>query len=208
MLRIYGYVEPQTSFSLNSVTTTMKGLFVIETETERYHVKMPQVSVRGLVWGEQRVELYDEMVIEKKDSDLKAVLKFHNSVHVDGEILKEEEPLLQIEGIVNDVVNVIHLENEEKRNLYEYKKLKFSEIHVAPLEEQKPNESRKNWYYVTQALLKEDYELANQEKLKIELEQKELRKQRNGEWKPKYFVFNGEDWIFHSNGEYIVELNK
>src|SRR5690606_1742842 len=152
-LFIHGFVEPKTSFSLNSVTTEMKGAFVIETEKERYTVKMPQVSVRGLVWGTQRVELWDEMVIEKQGSDLKAVLKFNNMVSVDGDILKGDEPIFQITGTVNDMVNIINLENDEQQILYEYKKLKVPELQVAPLEQQQPNESRKNWYHVTQALL-------------------------------------------------------
>lgn len=202
-LFIHGFVEPKTSFSLNSVTTEMKGAFVIETEKERYTVKMPQVSVRGLVWGTQRVELWDEMVIEKQGSDLKAVLKFNNMVSVDGDILKGDEPIFQITGTVNDMVNIINLENDEQQILYEYKKLKVPELQVAPLEQQQPNESRKNWYHVTQALLKEDYELANQEKIKIEEAQKELRNQRTSEWKPKYFRFDGEDWVLHTNGNHV-----
>ena len=62
---------------------------------------------------------------------------------------------------------------------------------VPPVSEQLPNESRRFWSGVTQAILNKQFSLAT--KLKTELEERQrdkaaLRKARNEEWEPRFFT--------------------
>ena len=62
---------------------------------------------------------------------------------------------------------------------------------IPPISEQLPNESRRFWADVTQAILDKQYSQAT--KLKQELEEKQrqkaaARQAQNEEWKPRFFV--------------------
>lgn len=60
-----------------------------------------------------------------------------------------------------------------------------------PDEEQLPNESRKFWSGVTQAILSKQYSLATSLKQELEERQREKaaeRKARDVEWKPRFFT--------------------
>lgn len=62
---------------------------------------------------------------------------------------------------------------------------------VPPLEQQLPNESRKYWNPVTEAITTKQYSKATQEKTVIEERQREKaadRKARNIEWSPRFFT--------------------
>lgn len=62
---------------------------------------------------------------------------------------------------------------------------------IPPMSEQLPNESRRFWADVTQAILNKQYSQAT--KLKQELEEKQrqkaaVRQAQNETWKPRFFV--------------------
>ena len=62
---------------------------------------------------------------------------------------------------------------------------------VPPVDDQLPNESRKFWSGVTEAILSKQYSLATQLKQELEERQREKaadRKARNVEWQPRFFT--------------------
>lgn len=62
---------------------------------------------------------------------------------------------------------------------------------IPPIEEQLPNESRKFWESVTDAIVNRQYGLATTLKQEIEEKQRQKaadRKARNVEWQPRFFT--------------------
>ncbi|XP_053323979.1 oxysterol-binding protein-related protein 10 isoform X1 [Spea bombifrons] len=70
---------------------------------------------------------------------------------------------------------------------------------IRPLEKQGPFESRRVWENVTNALKSENIEAATEHKHQLEERQRAEARQRasiNSPWKPKYFIKEGDGWVY------------
>ncbi|XP_063778358.1 oxysterol-binding protein-related protein 10 isoform X5 [Pseudophryne corroboree] len=70
---------------------------------------------------------------------------------------------------------------------------------IRPVEKQGPSESRRIWENVTNALKSDDIEAATEHKHQLEERQRTEARQRasiNTPWKPKYFIREGEGWVY------------
>jgi len=78
-----GYVEPQTSFSINSVNSVLEGKMRMDIEKfqEQYHFKLPIVSCGGIIFGSQTIEIYDSLKIFNFKSNLKVKINFIYSLY-------------------------------------------------------------------------------------------------------------------------------
>ncbi|KAM8967074.1 oxysterol-binding protein-related protein 10 [Pelodytes ibericus] len=78
-------------------------------------------------------------------------------------------------------------------------KLSIIRQKIRPLEKQGPSESRRIWENVTNALKSENIEAATEHKHQLEERQRAEARQRasiNTPWTPKYFIKEGEGWVY------------
>jgi len=194
-----GFVHPKTSFNVNSVDAVMEGQFRIDIlpHKEQYKVLQPSVSAGGILMGEQLIEIYDKCVVMNKK--YKATIDFYlgKSGQLDGSVidLKTSERLYSISGNINDKVHYTNQKTASKKALFDTSELKLLPLKVDSLSKQAPNESRRNWYKVIQAMNKGDYDKAITVKTEIEDRERALRKDGK-EVKPTLFTQKDGKWVY------------
>ncbi|KAL9644162.1 hypothetical protein ABK040_005626 [Willaertia magna] len=199
-----GYVFPQTTFSWNSVTTTMDGEFSVELGNfdEKYVINHPPVSVSNLFWGTTVVEIYDYLTVscEKTGYNAKIYFEYGKDNYLSGYIYDRDGYKKHwVEGKVNQVVEIQNYSTSEKKVLYDVQTLTRPAKVIAPISEQEANESRRNWHKATYELKKSNFDEAQLQKHLVEERERTIRKEREEkgiEWLPKYFKKEGEKaWV-------------
>ena len=84
---------------------------------------------------------------------------------------------------------------------------------IVPKEDdQDNNESRKLWNHVSKALLKKDFNLANEEKFKLEEDQRhfaQVRSDNDLDWQPNFFRQQQDgQWVLIERNMYIAPMRK
>lgn len=194
---IWGWLNPIVSYSLNSVKTKFDGKLMLDYygKGEKYEITLPQVLVKGILWGNQSINGHYTMIITCPSNETKAIVKFLDS-DFKGYIQKKDENLFFLEGRLDGSVSFTDLKTGEKDRLYDQGSCLNNSERTEPIEKQASNESRKLWEPVTKALEIEDFDKATIEKQKIEKTQRDWRA-KNADWKPKLFHFNGNCWIYN-----------
>jgi hypothetical protein len=117
--------------------------------------------------------------------------------------MKKKKKLYGIEGKIHSTVYYFDMEKpNDKKILFETKKIKLSKKIIKPVYEQKLNESRRNWHKVTVHLQNKEFEKATDEKTIVEERERKTRKEReenNVSWNPVYFDKVDKDWIFKNS---------
>jgi hypothetical protein len=88
------------------------------------------------------------------------------------------------------------LQTGQKQTLFDAHSASVTPKTVAPESEQEPNESRKLWRKLTEAIRKQDMEGATEAKNEVEERQREEARSRGGEenFKLRYFEAQGEKY--------------
>ena len=108
---------------------------------------------------------------------------------------KEKDTLYTIEGQWTDSFTIkagggSGLKRADPIDTYNAKTSKTTPLQVAPIEQQDPLESNRAWKKVAEGILKGDMDLVHNEKSKIEVSQRELRRKEQAEgreWDRRFF---------------------
>lgn len=179
---------------------------------EEYKLTHPAAHLGGLLRGSLSITVADTCTITCLKTRIKAILQYleepwlgraqhrmigvifkYDPINDNKEKIKdvpEGDILARIEGCWHDKIYYTLTGSTNKTQLIDVSPLFPIPKEVPPEEEQLPNESRKYWSGVTNAIKSKQYSLAT--KLKYDLEegqrQKVLaRKEKNEQWRPRFF---------------------
>ncbi|CAO3630538.1 unnamed protein product [Cunninghamella echinulata] len=206
----HGELYPKPKFLGNTVATIMEGGSTIQfyyqdnDRYETYHITMPNVYAKGILFGKMVLELSDNCIVKCNDLDLICEMNFkskslfsgkYNSIV--GKIKKQStgETLYEIFGQWSGQI-YIKSKSTEKTLLFDALKAPIYPKIVEPESNQNPLESRRVWNQVTLALQRKDLDEATKQKFIIENGQRIKAKERqesNVKWIPKYFIKNSQD---------------
>ncbi|KAF9263051.1 Oxysterol-binding protein [Marasmius fiardii PR-910] len=218
---ILGELRPKSKFLGNSVSTTMEGenrvKLLGKSEDGEYVITMPNMYARGILFGKMVLELGDTCIAKNEKHGLYCDLEFktkgffsgtYNAIA--GRVRRGSTELGEIMGRWSHVMDYRNVKTGDKRILFDAVKdgQNVSPKWVQPEEEQEPNESRRLWLKLTQAIIAKDMEAATEAKSAVEDAQREQRKRmeekgekhvprffelRDGRWHPKLKVPDDPD---------------
>ncbi|ORY30228.1 hypothetical protein BCR39DRAFT_564947 [Naematelia encephala] len=200
-----------------------KGLFVKITrdgpgQGEEYRISHPAAQVNGILKGAFYGTISDQISVTcaggaPSKTKLRALIDYKDESWigrprflVDGSSIEEEgwskpkqvpadKVVAQIEGTWRTQIKWRLKGEKEWRILIDLDHLALIPKHVRPLEEQEPEESRKLWDPVTQALLAKRWNDATQQKQIIEQKQREKAAQRKAKDEVYVSKFFEADWV-------------
>ncbi|KAF2869040.1 oxysterol-binding protein-like protein [Massariosphaeria phaeospora] len=196
------------------------GIFITlkNRENEEYQMTHPDAYLGGLLKGSLSVSVADTCYVSCSKTKIKVILQYleegwlgRTQNKVEGVIftydpnndtktrikdVSEKDVLGRIEGNWQDKVyyslgSQAFSKSSEKILLLDLNPLFPIAKNIPPIEEQLPNESRKYWEGVTNAIVNRQFSLATSLKQDIEEKQRTKaaeRKANNIEWKPRFFT--------------------
>ncbi|XP_048009599.1 oxysterol-binding protein-related protein 10 isoform X2 [Megalobrama amblycephala] len=203
------HVWTKSKFMGMSIGVSMVGegvLHLLEHE-EEYVFTLPSAYARSILtvpW----VELGGKVSICCAKSGYSATVTFHTKpfyggkVHrVTGEVKHNPTGTIvcKAQGEWNGTLEFTYSSGETK--VIDTSKLPVIKKKIRPLEKQGQYESRRLWQHVTTALKAGDIDTATEHKHQLEEKQRREGKQRTASsttWKPKYFIKEGEGWVYHN----------
>ncbi|KAL9114167.1 MAG: hypothetical protein Q9227_001939 [Pyrenula ochraceoflavens] len=183
-------------------------------DNEEYQLTHPAAHLGGFLRGSLSISVADTCYITCKKTRLKAILNYleegwlgRSQNRVQGVIYRydpdkdkitrikdvpEKDVLARLEGCWQEKVTYqMANSNEPPQSLIDLTPLFPVPKSVPPENEQLPNESRKFWWKVTDAINNKRYGDATKAKQDIEERQREkaaARQAENTEWKPRFFT--------------------
>ncbi|CAM4703280.1 unnamed protein product [Leuciscus chuanchicus] len=203
------HVWTKSKFMGMSIGVSMLGegvLHLLEHD-EEYVFTLPSAYARSILtvpW----VELGGKVSIGCAKSGYSATVTFHTKpfyggkVHrVTGEVKHNPTGTIvcKAQGEWNGTLEFTYSSGETK--VIDTSKLPVIKKKIRPLEKQAQYESRRLWQHVTVALKAGDIDAATERKHQLEEKQRREGKQRTASsttWKPKYFIKEGEGWVYHN----------
>ncbi|GAA56951.1 Oxysterol-binding protein- protein 10 [Clonorchis sinensis] len=215
------FVHAKSKFQGMSVSVTMLGKTVLRLghRNEEYHFAFPTAYARSILtvpW----VELGDRVTITCPQTGYSACVIFHtkpirsNKLHrVSAEIYAPQAAdasaidrgasptnlVVRVSGEWNSILEFEKYTKGGKKWSIDVNTLKIMRKHVRPIDKQRPEESRRLWQHVTNALRSGNLQLATEKKRELEERQRVSEKFRARHRIPfpvKYFQWDGTSWIF------------
>ncbi|KAG1936584.1 oxysterol-binding protein-related protein 10 isoform X2 [Pimephales promelas] len=203
------HVWTKSKFMGMSIGVSMfgEGVLHLLEHDEEYVFTLPSAYARSILtvpW----VELGGKVSISCAKSGYSATVTFHTKpfyggkVHrVTGEVKHNPTGTIvcKAQGEWNGTLEFTYSSGETK--VIDTSKLPVIKKKIRPLEKQAPYESRRLWQHVTAALKAGDIDVATEHKHQLEEKQRREGKQRTASsttWKPKYFIKEGEGWVYHN----------
>ncbi|KAL0065682.1 Oxysterol-binding protein OBPa [Marasmius tenuissimus] len=210
---ILGELRPKSRFLGNSVSTTMEGenrvTLLGKPEDGEYVITMPNMYARGILFGKMVLELGDTCIAKNETHGISCDLEFktkgffsgtYNAIA--GRVKRQSTDVGEVTGRWSHIMDYRNNKSGQKRVLFDAVKdgQNICPKWVAPEEEQEPNESRRLWLKLTQAIATKDMEAATEAKSAVEDAQREQRRKmeesgkkhvprffelRDGRWEPK-----------------------
>lgn len=216
---LQGYNGIRSSFSTTSINVKQYGhaLLNYQNLNEDYLVTLPPLHIEGLITASPFVELEGTSYIQASSGYI-VVFEFSGRGYFSGkkntfkariyrDILSssnKENALVTISGQWSGKSYIAKgsttPSSKSDELFYDAQYKKPEELIVKPIDEQHELESRKAWSKVAEAIKKSDYDLIHVEKLKLENEQRDLRKKEqesNIKWETRWF-----DSIDYSDSSY------
>ncbi|CAA7264684.1 unnamed protein product [Cyclocybe aegerita] len=231
---IVGELRPKSKFLGNSVSTTMEGenrvTLLGKPEDGEYVITMPNMYARGILFGKMVLELGDTCIAKNEKHGLFCDLEFktkgffsgtYNAIA--GRVRQSSNDIGELSGRWSHVMEIKSTKSGQKRVLFDAVKdgQNVSPKWVLPEQQQEPNESRRLWAALTEAIQMKDMERATVAKTSVEDAQREQRRRReesgelhvprffekvDGRWLPKLKVAKDpqeavaavQQWIFPS----------
>ncbi|XP_051573952.1 oxysterol-binding protein-related protein 10-like isoform X3 [Myxocyprinus asiaticus] len=174
---------------------------------EEYVFTLPSAYARSILtvpW----VELGGKVSICCVNSGYSAAVTFHTKPFYGGKVHRvtaevKHNPtgtiVCKAQGEWNGTLEFTYSSGETK--VIDTSKLPVIKKKIRPLEKQGQYESRRLWQHVTVALKAGDIDTATEHKHQLEERQRREGKQRAASstpWKPKYFIKEGEGWVYHN----------
>ncbi|GAA5966158.1 hypothetical protein JCM3765_005551 [Sporobolomyces pararoseus] len=202
-LDLCGELKPKSKFLGNSAATIMEGeshLRFLDGDAVsdgEYDITMPNMYARGILFGKMVLELGDSSIVRNNQTGMTCDVEFktkgffsgsYNSIA--GKIKSPKGDVGDISGHWSDLMEITRKSNKTKETLFDAHNASVTEKSVTPEAQQQPNESRRLWSKVTQAIKQNDIDAATEAKTQIEDAQREgarLREERGEKFVPKYF---------------------
>ncbi|XP_056618208.1 oxysterol-binding protein-related protein 10 isoform X2 [Triplophysa dalaica] len=203
------HVWTKSKFMGMSIGVSMVGegaLHLLE-HGEEYVFTLPSAYARSILtvpW----VELGGKVSINCAKSGYSATVTFHTKPFYGGKVHRvtaevKHNPtgtiVCKAQGEWNGTLEFTYNSGETK--VIDTSKLPVIRKKIRPLQRQGPYESRRLWQHVSSALKTGDIDTATEHKHQLEERQRREGKQRTAShvpWKPKYFIKEGEGWVYHS----------
>ncbi|CDS13778.1 hypothetical protein LRAMOSA05952 [Lichtheimia ramosa] len=214
-LMIQGNLRPKPKFLGNSAATIMDGtshITLTRWNNETYHVTMPNVYARGILFGKMVMELGDSCTVRCPTNgyicelDFKTKGFFTGSYNaVVGKIKHEPtgKVLREISGTWSNEMFISKPKTSQKTCLFDVKSSKILPPVIQPESQQELNESRRLWSKVTQGIKQKNMDMATDAKLAVEDRQRadtRQREERGLVFEPRFFALDEKD------GEYKIKL--
>ncbi|XP_030636874.1 oxysterol-binding protein-related protein 10 [Chanos chanos] len=203
------HVWTKSKFMGMSIGVSMVGegvLHLLE-HNEEYLFTLPCAYARSILtvpW----VELGGKVSISCVKSGYSATVTFHTKPFYGGKVHRvtaevKHNPtgtiVCKAQGEWNGTLEFTYSSGETK--VIDTSKLPVIKKKIRPVEKQGPFESRRLWQHVTSALKTGNMDTATEHKHQLEERQRSEERQRaatNTPWKPKYFIKEGEGWVYHN----------
>ncbi|SGY63409.1 BQ5605_C007g04798 [Microbotryum silenes-dioicae] len=172
-------------------------------EDGEYHITMPNMYARGILFGKMVLELGDTSIVKNEENDITCDVEFktkgffsgtYNAIA--GKIKGPKGEIGEISGTWNEKMDIHRKGFKVKETLFDASTAKITQKVVAPEDKQSENESRRLWSKVTAAIKKSDLDAATDAKTVIEDAQREAVRRREEEgatFKPRFFELTGEN---------------
>ncbi|KAJ3096220.1 hypothetical protein HDU97_006104 [Phlyctochytrium planicorne] len=216
---ITGDLRPKSRFLGNTAASYMQGStrisFSNRPDDGEYIITFPNMYARGILFGTMYIELGDSGSVRCEKTGISCHLDFKtkgffsgNFNAIQGKICRRgqaaanEKAWALLTGKWSDTIIMERLDSNPptaKKTLFQVSKSPIHPKIVPELEKQEQFESRRLWENVAAGLKSKDIDLASDEKLSIEENQRNLLKKRETEktvWKPRFFEPDGNDWKF------------
>ncbi|XP_030342488.1 oxysterol-binding protein-related protein 11 isoform X4 [Strigops habroptila] len=205
---VNAHVWTKSKFLGMSIGVTMigEGLLSLLEHGEEYTFSLPCAYARSILtvpW----VELGGKVNINCAKTGYSASINFHTKPFYGGKLHRVTGEVKQnmtntvvcrVQGEWNSVLEFTYSSGETK--YVDLTKLSVTRKRVRPLEKQGPFESRKLWQHVTESLRDGDIDKATEHKRALEERQRNeerLRAETETPWCTKYFLKEGDGWVYH-----------
>ncbi|XP_056235715.1 oxysterol-binding protein-related protein 10-like isoform X1 [Seriola aureovittata] len=203
------HIWTKSKFMGMSVGVSMVGegvLYLLEHD-EEYVFTLPCAYARSILtvpW----VELGGKVTINCAKSGYSATVTFHTKPFYGGKVHRVTAEVkhthtgnivCKAQGEWNGVLEFTYNNGENK--VIDTSRLPVIKKKIRPLEKQDQYESRRLWQHVTASLKSGNMDAATEHKHCLEERQRSEGKQRAAArvpWKPKYFMKEGEGWVYHN----------
>jgi len=200
-ISITGDVTFKVGFGSNCASVSTGGEVTIHTRQEHYTMTkcVPDMMVNNVIWGEKYIMWHGDVTISCSDNQLSANIRLFEVEGrnlLEGEILDNGTPLYHLSGVAGKKTYYQEHGSDEKKLLVDISTYTDSVIQYLPEEVQSEFNSLKLWMPVKQAIIRNDMVVADEEKKKVEADQRMRQSIRRSEgtWKDaKYFIFKPKD---------------
>ncbi|XP_072139634.1 oxysterol-binding protein-related protein 10 isoform X1 [Mobula birostris] len=206
---VNAHVWTKSKFMGMSIGVTMvgEGVLYLGEHDEEYVFTLPCAYARSILtvpW----VELGGKVNINCTKSGYSAAVTFHTKPFYGGKVHRvtaevKHNPtntiICKAQGEWNGTLEFTYSNGETK--VIDTTKLPEIRKRIRPIQKQGLLESRRLWELVTNALKVGDIDAATENKHLLEEQQRTEERQRaatNTTWKPKYFIKEGEGWMYYS----------
>jgi len=196
-LQLSGQVTFRVAFGTNYASVNTGGEIVIQTAKEKYQMSkcMPNMMVNNVIWGEKYLMWEGAVTITCVETGFSSRIVLKEEDHrnvISGQIFdKDNTVIYEISGVAGKQA-FIEKPGGEKTELIDVSSCVENKIYYLPTAAQKPFSTLNVWVPVKDAIIKNDMPVADEEKKKIEADQRvrQAAKKAAGEMeKGNYFDF-------------------
>uniref|UniRef100_A0A7N6BV59 Oxysterol-binding protein n=1 Tax=Anabas testudineus TaxID=64144 RepID=A0A7N6BV59_ANATE len=206
---VNAHIWTKSKFMGMSVGVSMVGegvLYLLEHD-EKYVFTLPCAYARSILtvpW----VELGGKVTIDCAKSGYSATVTFHTKPFYGGKVhrvtaeVKHNQTgniVCEAQGEWNGMLEFSY--NNRENKVIDTSKLPVTKKKIRPVEKQGQYESQRLWQHVTASLKAGNIDAATEHKHCLEERQRSEGKRRAANktpWKPRYFVKEGEGWVYHN----------
>jgi len=150
-----------------------------------YVITMPNMYARGILFGQMTVELGDTITVTSEKTGMSCAVEFKTKGYfsgtynvISGKVKNGTVDVGEISGRWSHQMEFISAQTGEKRTLFDAETAGIVPKVVHPESEQEPNESRRLWSKLTEAIKNKDMEAATTAKTTVEDAQRESTRRR------------------------------
>lgn len=200
---VEGASGQKTSFSFPSIVVKQNGHATVRVklpsgQTEKFLITLPRLRIDGLITGSPYMEVTDTSYIQSSTGFL-STINYSGKGYISGKPHSFKASMADASG-----KTVFTAEGKwDQTSKGSTGPQPFTdathpkeEVSVAPLSQQQPYESRRLWKEVSDGIRTGDFDKASAAKTKIEVEQREMRKQEAAQgksWGLRYFAYSPSD---------------
>ncbi|KAF4020832.1 hypothetical protein G4228_012757 [Cervus hanglu yarkandensis] len=205
---VNAHVWTKSKFLGMSIGVTMvgEGILSLLEHGEEYTFSLPCAYARSILtvpW----VELGGKVNVNCAKTGYSASITFHTKPFYGGKLHRvtgevkhniTNTVVCRVQGEWNSILEFAYSSGETK--YVDLTKLAVTKKRVRPLEKQDPFESRRLWKNVTDSLRDSEIDKATEHKRTLEERQRTEERHRTETgtpWKTKYFIKEGDGWVYH-----------